>query len=80
MERHSRLLDGTRIIKTSIIPKLICKTNLIPIKILAGFCFQELNELSLKFIKKKTGPQTAMSTFKKKKKEGKFAFPNTKTY
>lgn len=55
MEKQSRLLAGTNIISMSILPKLIYKTNLVPVRSLVGFSFPELEILSVKPIRKKRG-------------------------
>lgn len=57
------------IVKMAIFPKLICRFNTIPIKILAAF-YAEIDKLILKLIQKYKRLRIAKTIFKKKNKVG----------
>ena len=63
----------------SILPNLICRFNIIKIKISASY-FVDNNKLILKFICKGKGPRIANTILKKKNKVSRLTLPNFKTY
>lgn len=73
MERH---VHGSKDnIKITTLSKLICRLNVAPVGIPAGF-FAEIEKLILKFTRKLKGPITAKTLLKKKVG----GLPDFKTY
>ena len=67
------------IIKMSVLPILICRFNVIPIKILANY-FVDINRLILKFTWRGKRPRIANTVLKEKNKVGGLTLPDFQTY
>ena len=77
MHRKNQYYQNTD--KYQILHNLICRFNLIPIKIPASY-FVDIVKLILKFICRDKRPQIANTIWKEKSKAGGLKLPNFKTY
>ena len=71
--------ERVNIVKMSILPKLICRSNIIPLKILARFLV-DIDKIILNFIWKNNRTRTAKAILENKNKAGGITLPNFKTY
>ena len=76
---HIHGLKDLNIVNMAILPKLIYRFNIIPVRIPDGF-FLEIDQLILKFMWKLKGPIKAKTILKKKNKVGGLTFSDFKTY